>query len=48
MLLTKNAVECFKPFCYLLVGSLPPTISTIEVELEEQLKKLQKTRMEGE
>ena len=48
MLLTKNAVKCFKPFCYLLVGSLPPIISTIEVELEEQLKKLQKTRMEGE
>ena len=48
MLLTKNAVKCFKPFCYLLVGSLPPPISTIAVELEEQLKKLQKTRMEGE
>ena len=30
------------------LGSLPPTFSTIEVELEELLKKLQKTRMEGE
>ena len=48
MLLTKNALKCFKPFCYLLVGSLPHTFYTIEVELEEQLKKFQKTRMEGE
>ena len=48
MLSTKNAVKCFKPFCYLLVGSLPHTSYTIGVELEELLKKLQKTRMEGE
>ena len=48
MLLTKNAVKCFKPFCYLLVGSLPHIFYTIEVGLEEQFEKLQKTSMEGE
>ena len=48
MLLTKNAVKCFKPFCYLLSGSLPHTFSTIEVELEELLRKFQESRMEGE
>ena len=47
MLSTKNAVKCFKPFCYLLSGSLPLTISTIEVELDELLKKCEKRRMEG-
>lgn len=29
-------------------GSSPPLVSTVEVELEELLKKLQKRRMEGE
>ena len=48
MLSTKNAVKCFIPFCYLLSGSLPPAISTIEVEVDELLKKFQKRRMEGE
>ena len=50
MLSTKNALKCFKPFCYLLSGSLPPTFSTIEVEVEldERLKKFQKWRIEGE
>ena len=48
MLSTKNAVKCFKPSCYLLSGSLPPPFSTIEVELDELLKKFQERRMEGE
>ena len=51
MLSTKNALKYFKPFCYLLSGSLPPTVSTIEVvevELDERLKKFQKWRIEGE
>ena len=50
MLSTKNALKYFKPFCYLLSGSLPPTVSTIEVEVEldERLKKFQKWRIEGE
>ena len=47
MLSTEKGVKCFKPFCYLLSGSLPPTISTIEVELDELLKKFEKRRIEG-
>ena len=48
MLSTEKGVKCFKPFCYLLSGSLPPTFSTIEVEVDELLKKFQKWRIEGE
>ena len=48
MLSTKNAVKCFIPFCCLLLGSLPPTFFTIEVEVDELLKKFPKRRMEGE
>ena len=50
MLSTKNAVKFFKPFCCLLLlsGSSHPLVSTIEVELDELLKQLQKWRKEGE
>ena len=45
-----NAVKFFKPFCCLLLlsGSSHPLVSTIEVELVELLKQLQKWRKEGE
>ena len=50
MLSTKNAVKFSKPFCCLLLlsGSSHPLVSTIEVELGELLKQLQKWRKEGE
>ena len=50
MLSTKNAVKFSKPFCCLLLlsGSSHPLVSTIEVELSELIKQLQKWRKEGE
>ena len=50
MLSTKNAVKFSKPFCCLLLlsGSSHPLVSTIQVELGELLKQLQKWRKEGE
>ena len=45
-----NCSRVVKPFCCLLPlsGSSPPPVSTVEVELDELLKKLQKVRMKGE
>ena len=45
-----NCSRVVKPFCCLLLlsGSLPPRVFTVEVELEELVKKLQKGRLEGE
>ena len=50
MLSTKNAVKFSKPFCCLLLlsGSSHPLVSTIQVELGELLKQLQKWKKEGE
>ena len=45
-----NCSRVVKPYCgvLLLTGSSPPPVSTVEVELEELVKKLQKGRLEGE
>ena len=45
-----NCTRVIKPYCHLLLlpGSSPHHVSTVEVELEELLDKLQKGRMKGE
>ena len=46
----QKLIRVVKPYCrvLLLTGSSPPPVSTVEVELEELVKKLQKGRLEGE
>ena len=46
----KSFSKVVKPYYWLLLlsGSSPPPVSTVVVELEELLEKLQKGSMEGE